>query len=181
MNTCFLCGNVMVPCVPVACNNTSLRSAFEAVQSAMNRNQPPRVADYTIRLFQAQKICLLEERYNHEKPTVSLTNSIETAIVQVCSQYGLCPAVWTFVEHANMGEEMKSYHEYDMVAFTGGDIDWKYVWHSDYKAETEPYSDALLVRRVEQYRGGLTGSCNSRSKQRHFILFCHFFYNSKPL
>ena len=154
MNTCFLCEHVMVPDVPAACKNTLLRRAFEALKQARNNNQPPRVADYTIRLVQAQKICLLSERYNPQKADITLTNTLETAIVQACSQYGLCPALWTFVEHSNRGTETKPSHEYDLVVLNHDDITWEYLWHSASPSETEPYSDALLVRRVEQYRNG---------------------------
>jgi hypothetical protein len=154
MNTCFLCGHMMVPNIPAACKNTLLRRAFDAMQQATANNQPPRVADYTIKLFQAQKICSISERYNPEKPDITLTNTLETAIVQVCNQYGLCPALWTFVEHSLGGTEKEPSHEYDMVVLANDDITWEYLWHSDSPTEREPYSDSLLVRRVEQYRRG---------------------------
>lgn len=154
MHTCFLCEQVMVPRVPPTCNNASLRRAFEGIQYATYRHQPLNVADYDIRLFQQQKVCLIKEYYNPEHPKISLTNSIETAIVQICHKYGLCPALWTFVEYTNMEGERKAYHEYDMIVLTNNDIEWKYLWHSDCKAESEPYSDALLISRIEQYRDG---------------------------
>ena len=154
MDSCFLCGHVLVPSVPPACKNASLRIAYEGILHASARNQPVNVADYDLRLFERQKICLLQEKYDTSRPKISLTNSLETAIVQACSKYGICPSLWTFVEHATGGQGKHSYHEYDMIVLTGDDLQWKYLWHSDCKQETEPYSDALLIRRVEQYRNG---------------------------
>lgn len=154
MNSCFLCGHLMVPDVPDACKNSLLRRAFEALQQAIDNNQPPRVAVYTIRLFPAQRICLLSEGYPPQKPDITLTNTLETAIVQVCSQYGLCPTLWAFVEHTNRGTEKEPSHQYDLVVLTRDDLTWEYLWHSDSPTEREPYSDALLVRRIEQYRSG---------------------------
>ena len=154
MDTCFLCHNIMVPEVPLACKNASLRQAYEGLLYASARRQPVNVADYDIRLFERQKICLIQEKYDSDKPKVSLTNSIETAIVQISQNYDLCPSLWTFVEYSNMGADKRSYHEYDLIVLTGDDIEWKYLWHSDCRQETEPYSDALLIQRVEQYRSG---------------------------
>lgn len=93
MDACFLCGNLMVPAVPSVCKNASLRRAYEALEWAKARKQPARVADYDVQLFAPQKVCLLKERYNPKQPKISLTNSIETAIVQACTKYGLCPTV----------------------------------------------------------------------------------------
>ena len=144
----------MLPHVPPACDNATLKRAYEGVQYAQYKRQTVNVADYSIRLFEHQKVCLIQEQYNPAEPKISLTNSIETAIVQVCTHYGLCPNTWTFVEYSNIGEGKHSYHEYDLIVLTGDDVEWKYLWHSDCKAENEPYSDALLIRRIEQYRSG---------------------------
>lgn len=154
MDTCFLCGNVMIPTVPPVCKNTSLRRAYEALEWAKARNQSARVADYDVQLFALQKICLLKERYNPAQPKFSLTNSIETAVVQTCTKYGLCPSIWTFVEYANDGEHRNAYHEYDLIVLAPDNVEWKYLWHSDCRTEKEPYSEALLLRRIEQYRSG---------------------------
>ncbi|NTS43022.1 hypothetical protein HRG84_19200 [Flavisolibacter sp. BT320] len=154
MNTCFLCGHMMVPGVPAACKNTLLRRAFDALQQAVENQQPPLVGDYTIRLFPAQKICLLSERFDPQKPDITLTKTLETAIVQVSSQYGLCPSLWTFVEHSHSGTGKKVQEAYDLVVLNHDDLTWEYLWHSDAPTEREPYSDSLLVRRIEQYRSG---------------------------
>jgi hypothetical protein len=107
-------------------------------------------------LIPQQNICLIEEQYDPQNPKVSLTNSIETAIVQVCQKHGLCPDRWTFVEHATSGTAKNAYHEYDMIVLTNGDVDWKYIWHSDAHGETEAYSDELLTRRVKEHQNGAT-------------------------
>ncbi len=176
MNTCFLCLSMMVPDVPSACRNASLRRAYEALLYAAAQRQPVHVADYEIRLFERQKICLIQEQYNPAEPKISLTNSIETAVVQVSQKYGLCPAQWTFVEYANMGAEKQSYREYDLIVLTGDDIEWKYLWHSDCPQETEPYSDALLIQRVEQYRSrNQYGSVKCYHVSFHTITFYNVF------
>lgn len=144
MDTCFLCQHMLVPSTPTACKCTALQRAFEAIQFACAKNIPVRVADYRIRLFERPKVCLIQEFYDPKQPKISLTNSIETAIVQICSKYGLCPARWTFVEYANGGNSNGSYHEYDMVVLGGDNIEWKYLWHSDCRRETQPYSDSTL-------------------------------------
>lgn len=144
----------MVPGVPAACGNASLRRAYEAVQFARAKNRPVRVADYEVQLFEEAKICLIKEVHNPAEPNVSLTNSIETAIVLVCLERGLCPSAWTFVEYANMGTDKRSYHQYDMIVLERGNIDWRYIWHNDLKGEKEPFSDSLMIRRVTAYRNG---------------------------
>lgn len=131
MNTCFICQHLMVPDTPAACQSTVLRRAYEVIQNVGGKGQPVKVADYEIRLFERQKVCLIKELCNPQQPKISLTNSIETAIVQIGSQYGLCPSRWTFVEYANSGEGKNGYHEYDMIVLSADGMDWKYLWHSE--------------------------------------------------
>lgn len=144
----------MVPGVPAPCKNVSLQRAYEALQYTQAKGGPVRVADYEVQLFETEKICLIKEVCNIAEPKISLTNSIETAIVLVCMEYGLCPSAWTFVEYANAGEGKRSYHEYDMIVLVNGNIEWRYIWHSDLKEENKPYSDGLMISRVMQYRNG---------------------------
>jgi len=144
----------MVPGLPAACRNSSLQKAYNELQYARAKNRPARVADYEVQIFEQEKICLVKEIYNPEEPKVSLTNSMETAIVLICLEHRLCPSVWTFVEYANGGGGKGSYQEYDIIVLEGGNIGWKYIWHNDVKGEREKYSDQLMINRVMQYRNG---------------------------
>ena len=152
MDACFLCKKLIVPAVPAECGNRSLQCAYDAMRSAQAKGGSIRVADYEVQMFENEKICLVKEMNNPQEPKISLTNSIETAIVLICLEHRLCPAEWTFVEYANGGEGRDAYHEYDLVVLEKGNIEWRYLWHSGVRSEKEPYSDVLMINRVVQYR-----------------------------
>lgn len=165
MVTCNNCGRELTADESVVrgigpiCNSKMLEK-IEGKQS--------KVCDYSVQFIDHKKVLIIHENYDPEKPTISLTNSIEFVIREIVEKNQICLKDWTIVEHSTDSNLFGGYDHYDLINTSGKGHLWKYLFHTDDKEEEQQFSHELMFHRIDAYKNGAKKVHNLNLPKEHF-------------